>query len=165
MFAHNTEIEHAEAFSRFDTTHFLATCSEHSFELDGLTWPTAEHYYQANIVLKESSRENIIAAPTGQAAHKIGSPWYRFKRKDWKTVRKTLMTRALYTKAMTHSSVRHALLETGDRLIIETSMYDHYWGLARDQRGENTLGKVWMAVRSKIREDESSKKTAEPIKD
>lgn len=160
MFEHETESEKALAFSRFDTSTWLSPSSLHSFELDDFTWPTAEHYFQANMVAKQTARDKILQAPTGKQAHEIGSPWYRSKRKDWKKVRKTLMTRALYTKAMTHADVKKALLATGDQKIVETSMYDHYWGLARDQRGENTLGVVWMNIREKIRTDEDARVSA-----
>lgn|GEM_PF-343380 len=156
MFEHNKTLEKAVSFSRFDTSHFLSTCSDHPFDLDDKTWACAEYYYHANMVKSPIAMRKILAAPSGKVAHKIGSAWYRPKRKDWKTVRQTMMTRALYTKAMAHPEVKAALLETDNRAIVETSMYDHYWGLGRDQRGENTLGKIWMNIRDKIRQDESA---------
>ena len=93
-----------------------------------------------------------MSAPTGKAAHDFVSPWYRKKVKDWKKKRRVLMSRALYTKAQMYSEVREALLETGDRLILETSLYDHFWGVGRDLRGENMFGRVWMDIRKKIQE-------------
>ena len=60
------------------------------------------------------------------------------------------MTRALYTKVQMYEDVRNALLETRDNLIIETSQYDYFWGIGRDLRGHNHLGKIWMKIRDKI---------------
>lgn len=156
MFQHDTLLEKALSFSRFDTSHWLSPCSEHPFVLEDETWPTAEHYFQASIVASPAMANKIRQADSGEQAYELGKPWYRRKRKDWKSVRRVLMTRALYTKAMAHPEVKRALLETGEQMIVETSLYDHYWGIARDQRGENTLGKVWMAVRDKIRADQQA---------
>ena len=61
------------------------------------------------------------------------------------------MTRALYTKVQMYEEVRQTLLATTDELMIETSLYDYYWGVGRDQRGENHLGKIWMEIREKIK--------------
>ena len=64
------------------------------------------------------------------------------------------MTRGLYTKCMMYPEVKQALLEIDPaQLIIETSAYDHYWGIGRDQRGINMLGKVWMDIRQKLLAD------------
>jgi len=62
------------------------------------------------------------------------------------------MTRALYTKVQMYDEVKQALLDSTDELMIETSLYDYYWGVGRDQRGENQLGKIWMSIRKKITE-------------
>ena len=51
-----------------------------------------------------------------------------------------------------NNDVASALLDTGDQLIIENSAYQHFWGIGRDQRGENQLGNIWMDVRQKLRE-------------
>lgn len=153
MFEHDTLLEKALSFSRFDQSQWLSPCSHHAFYLDDAQWPTAEHYFQAQMVASPALSNKIRQAETGEQAYALGSPWYRRKRKDWKTVRRVVMTRALYTKAMTHEDVKQALLDTGEQMIVETSLYDHFWGIARDQRGENTLGKVWMGVRDKIRSD------------
>ena len=36
-------------------------------------------------------------------------------------------------------------------MIVESSLYDHYWGCGRDQRGHNYYGKMLMDVRDKLR--------------
>lgn len=150
MFSHNIAYEKAFSFSRFDPEHFLASHSGPGFELDDRHWPTAEHYYQAFKFPEGDYRERIAAAASAIEAHKLGNVWWRRKRKDFKQVRKTLMTRALYSKAVQNPLVSQALLETGEQLILETSAYEHFWGIGRDQRGENKLGKIWMDIRKKL---------------
>ena len=154
MFEHDLTKENAIRFSRFDEAHLLSTASNHPFELEDYRWPTAEHYYQAHKFENLPYVDVILATPSAYEAHTMGNKWFKRKIKDWKTKRRVWMTRALYRKAMEHEEVKVALMETGNNLIIETSLYDHYWGLGRDQRGENMLGHVWMDIRDKIKQSD-----------
>jgi len=153
MFSHDMTKENAYRFSRMDEDHVLSTFSAHPLVLEEQNWLTAEHYYQVHIAGNQAHADRIYQAPTPLEAHKLGSLWYRRKKSGWKKLRRVLMTRALYTKAMMYSAVKDELLGTGEELILETSLYDHYWGIGRDQRGENMLGKVWMDIRKKIKQD------------
>ena len=65
-----------------------------------------------------------------------------------------MMTRAVYIKCRTHEEVAAALLATGDQQIVESSQYDYYWGCGRDGRGHNAFGKVLMAVRDKLKQEQ-----------
>jgi ribA/ribD-fused uncharacterized protein len=151
MFEHDLTLEDAVRFSRFDEANLLSTVSAHAFELEDYQWPTAEHYYQAHKFEGMSYVDTILNVASGQEAHKLGNRWLKRKVKDWKTKRRVWMTRALYRKTMEHDEVKKGLLETGSALLIETSLYDHYWGIGRDQRGDNMLGKIWMDIREKIK--------------
>jgi hypothetical protein len=66
------------------------------------------------------------------------------------------MTRALYTQCHAYPDFAAALLATGDRPIVETAQYDYFWGVGRDQRGENHYGKVLMKLRDKLRAEQDS---------
>ena len=156
MFAPDLSLENAIKFSRFDRDHLLSTMSPHPFHLEGLEWPTAEHYYNAQLAGSAESAGKIRAAASAIDAYKLGKSWFLRKRRNWKNLRRVLMTRALYTKAMAYPEVRRFLLDSGEERIVETALYDHFWGIGRDLRGENTLGKVWMDIRRKIREDGDS---------
>jgi ribA/ribD-fused uncharacterized protein len=150
MFGPDTKYQDAVLFSRVDPSHFLSTYSPHSFELEDKRWPSAEHYYQAAKFSGSHYASRIANAVSPIDAHRLGNVWWRRKRGDFKILRKTLMTRALYSKAVQNSEIAEALLATGDRVLVESSAYEHYWGLGRDQRGANTLGKIWMDVRKKL---------------
>ncbi|MES9833089.1 MAG: NADAR family protein [Candidatus Thiodiazotropha sp. DIVDIV] len=141
--------------SRMDVNHPLASFSKLGFELDGATWPSVEHYYQAMKFEQAEHREAIRSADHPKKAQKLAAGNKRQIRKDWKQVREVMMTRAIYTKCRTHDVVAATLRETGDRKITETSQYDYYWGCGRDGLGHNTFGKVLMAVREKMREENS----------
>lgn len=144
--------EDAVHLSRTDVNHPLASHSKHGFELDGALWPSAEHYYQAMKFEDPALREAIRAAPHPLEAQALARRHKRKMRTDWKAIRQTVMTRAVYIKCRTHPEVAAGLLATGERRIIETSQYDYYWGCGRDGRGGNTYGKVLMAVRARLRE-------------
>ncbi len=155
MFEPDLTMENALQFSRFDVNSVLSSTSAHIFELSGQQWQTAEHYYQACKFSTEDAMgaysKKILACDTGIAANKLGNCWWKRKRPDFKQVRKIIMTRALYSKVQQHSEVKDYLMASGEQLIVETSLYGHYWGIGRDQRGENHMGKIWMDIRAKLR--------------
>lgn len=158
MLQHDLRLEQVFSFSRLDDTCLLSTVSMHTFFLDGQKWPSAEHYYQAKKFIKPALIDEVSTAETGIDAYKLGNRWWKFGRaKDWKQKRRVMMTRALYTKLNTYPEVKQALLDTADERIVETSLYNPYWGIGRDQRGENMLGQIWMDIRAKIRADEKAK--------
>ena len=153
MFATPSGLEDALRFSRFDDSHPLSTVSADRFVLEDVTWSSAEHYYQAQKFKNNPAYSARVAtAATPLEAYRLGNRWWRPKRKDFKQVRRVLMTRALFCKAQQNPPVADYLLNTGEQKLVETSMYDHYWGIGRDLRGRNTLGEVWMDVRRRLRD-------------
>jgi len=150
MFAHDTSLDDAVHFSRWDSDSPFSTVADYTFELDGCHWKTAEHYYQASKFKGLPYAETIMAAETAEASYALGNRWLKRKVRDWKASRQLYMTRALYRRVIEYPQVKVALLATGDTLLVETSLYDHFWGLGRDQRGDNTLGKIWMDIRKKL---------------
>lgn len=153
MFEPSLKFENALRFSRLDGEHLLASSSAHSIMLEEQSWPTVEHYFQYK-VLSSDRQKSIISGMTDPLdVYSYAKPWYRRKVKNWKTLRRVLMTRALYTKVQMYDEVRSFLLETGDQVIAESSLYDYYWGIGRDLRGENMFGTIWMDIRSKLRKE------------
>ena len=71
-------------------------------------------------------------------------------RADWEAVKIPIMRQAVLTKFLTHSDIQAILLATGDRVIVEDSPRDYYWGGGCDRTGQNYLGKILMSVRSEI---------------
>lgn len=144
-------MEKAYQFSRFDLTNPLSTCSEHPILLEDINWLTCEHYVQARTLRSAQHASKVASLQSGEKANAYGKAWYRAKIADYKTTAPILMKRALYTKVQMYDEVREALLATADRLIVETSQYDYFWGIGRDQRGLNHIGKAWMDIREKLR--------------
>ena len=142
--------------SRSDVNHPLSSYAKSGFELDGFVWPSVEHYYQGMKFPEGELRESVRTADHPEKARKLAEANREAVRKDWQQVREVMMTRAVYIKCRTHEAVAAALLATGDRQIVETSLYDYYWGCGRDGRGHNTFGKVLMAVRDKLIAEKAS---------
>jgi ribA/ribD-fused uncharacterized protein len=137
--------------SMSDATDPLASFSKHGFELDGADWPSVEHYFQAMAFEDPALRELVRAAAHPAEARKQARKHRRKRRRDWDKVKVTVMTRGTYIKCRTHPEVAEALLETGELHIVETSLYDYFWGCGRDLRGHNHYGNVLLNVRDKLR--------------
>lgn len=141
--------------SRTDPLNPLSSFSKHGFDLDGDTWPSVEHYYQAMKFKPGELRDNIRDSDHPAKAQKLAAKNKKSVRNDWKQVKEVIMTRGVYIKCRTHPDVANALLATEDRRIIENSQFDYFWGCGRDGRGHNTFGKVLMSVREKLRREMS----------
>ncbi|MFY0665764.1 MAG: NADAR family protein [Natronospirillum sp.] len=152
LFAPETD-ESAVRVNRLDSSEILGCCIPRPFTLDDHEWLTAEHYYQAMKYPDRSRFDAIRQAPDAEQARKLGRGWLKRPRSDWKSVRSIIMTRAIYTQARTHADFADALLATEDQGILETSQYDYFWGIGRDQRGQNQYGKVLQNVRAKLRSE------------
>ena len=63
-----------------------------------------------------------------------------------------MMHEAVLIKFLTHIDIQSILISTGDRLIVENSPTDCYWGCGGDKTGQNHLGKILMNVRQEIRQ-------------
>jgi N-glycosidase YbiA len=120
-------------------------------EIDGQSWPTTEHYYQAQKFDDPAYREQIRAAASPMIAAKLGRSRKVPLRDDWEQVRDEVMHRAVAAKFRTHAALRDLLLSTGDHLIVEDSPTDSYWGCGADGNGRNMLGVILMRVRAELR--------------
>jgi len=149
--------EDAVFLGRDDPHHLLASYSRHGFELDGQAWPSVEHYFQAMKFTDPLLRDRIHRVPHPQAAARLAR-WRFWKvRRDWKKIQVVVMTRGTWIKCHAHPEVAEALLDTGERLIVESSLYDYYWGCGRDHRGRNLYGRMLMDIRGRLRGEAATK--------
>ena len=139
-------------FSRIDIDESFSSYAPFEFTLEGRNWPTVEHYYQAMKFENEAYQEKIRQVTHASDARKMGRTRFKKLRKDWKKLKQTYMTRAVYTKFSAHPTLARRLLGTGETRLVENSQYDYYWGCGRDRRGVNMYGQVLMNVREKLME-------------
>lgn len=125
--------------------------SAHGFELDGLYWPTSEHYFQAQKFVGTPHAEEIRQARTPKEAAEMGRERYRPLRPDWEAVKDGVMRRAVRRKFEAHAGIRAVLLGTGDEELVEATSGDYYWGCGTNGTGKNRLGQILMELRAQLR--------------
>ncbi|MEU9132773.1 NADAR family protein [Kitasatospora sp. NPDC048540] len=125
--------------------------SPHGFELDGLWWPTSEHYFQAQKFAGTRHAETVRRAGTPLRAAELGRDPARGLRRDWERVKDEAMRRAVEAKFRAHPDLRAVLLATGDQELVEDTGTDHYWGRGRTGTGRNMLGRILMRTRTRLR--------------
>lgn len=150
--------------------HF-SNFSRHSIIIDDVTWPTTEHFFQAQKSLDPEIQEHIrkLDSP-GKAknfAHTIQlrldweeipegttPAFHELFRDEWgiavERVKDHFMFSALIVKFNQHEDLKKALIETGDALLIEDTFSDPYWGNGPSKNGLNKLGRQLMLVRKRL---------------
>lgn len=123
-------------------------------ELDGVTYPTAEHAYQAGKARKPAVRDWLMAAPSpallAMAAHGL---YYWDIAPGWSKSKFDRMRRVLLAKFSQHEDLKSALLSTVDATLIECATTDsevnRLWGQVNGV-GRNMLGTLLMEVRAQL---------------
>jgi len=137
---------------------------EASFQVDGQTYLTAEHFMMAEKACLFGDREtraSILAARTPAEAKKLGRGVKGFDDALWEQARFDIVVRANEAKFSQNQALRDYLLTTGDRVLVEASPVDRIWGIglaANDERaleprawcGLNLLGFALMEVRARL---------------
>ncbi len=124
--------------------------ARYPIKLKGKTWPTSEHYFQAQKFAGTDHEEAIRLAETPMIAAQMGRDRTKPLRSDWEAIKDEVMREAVMAKFRQHPELREILLGTGQRLLIEHTGNDSYWGDGGDGRGKNRLGRILMEVREKL---------------
>ena len=137
----------------FEFTNF----AEYPIQLHGITWPTSEHYFQAQKFVGTPYEEQVRNLPSARDAFEFSrrpevSQWLR---SDWEKVKLDVMYKALLAKFSQHGTLRDMLVKTGNRQLIEHTSRDSYWGDGGDGHGQNNLGQLLMKVRSELSSSKS----------
>jgi hypothetical protein len=132
---------------RFDT-------SEAAYHWEKFDYATEYH----DALALAAIREGILHAPSAHEAFKFAEKHRNFIRPEWDIVKVPIMADILRAKVAQHEYVRRKLLATGDRELIEDSWRDSYWGWGEDHKGRNWLGKLWMAIRTELRDGTAPEK-------
>ncbi len=130
---------------------FFSNFARYEIELNGKTWATSEHYFQAQKFVGTVHEEEVRQAKSPREAADLGRDRTKPLRKDWEAVKDGVMREALYAKFTQHPDLMRQLLETGDAVLVEHTQNDRYWGDGGDGSGKNMLGKLLMELRDRIR--------------
>ncbi len=134
------------------------------FQVDGATYPTAEHYMMAAKarLFGDTEREaEVYEAPSPGAAKAIGRRVRGFRDDVWKRERMGIVIRANLAKFEAHEELGTFLISTKNRVLVEASPRDRIWGIGlsaanpkaenpRTWRGQNLLGFALMEVRQQL---------------
>lgn len=118
--------------------------------LNGVEWPTTEHYFQAQKFTGTPHEEAIRVADSPMTAAKMGRDRSRPLRSDWDAVKDDIMREAVLAKFEQHPALRDLLLSTGNAELVEHTKGDAYWGDSGDGSGLNKLGRILMEVRKRL---------------
>ncbi|MBB5891157.1 NADAR domain-containing protein [Kutzneria kofuensis] len=134
------------------------------FTVDGLTFPTAEHYMMHRKALlfgDEDTAARILRARHPNEAKTLGREVRGYDNEVWDANRFDVVVAGNLAKFGQHALLCRYLLGTSDRVLVEASPLDRIWGIgltADDDRaaspstwlGANLLGFVLMAVREQL---------------
>jgi ribA/ribD-fused uncharacterized protein len=120
--------------------------------LKGRTWPTTEHYFQAQKFAgtDDAHAEAIRKAGSPMLAARMGRDRKKKLRRDWESVKVSVMREALLAKFEQHPQLRDLLLSTADAKLVEQTERDDYWGDGGNGSGRNMLGQLLMGVRRRL---------------
>lgn len=125
--------------------------SPHPIVLKEKTWPTSEHYFQAQKFSGAPDEEEVRQAKSPMVAARMGRSRQRPLRPDWESVKDQIMHEAVLAKFTQHEDLREILLGTGESHVVEHTENDRYWGDGGDGRGKNMLGQILMRIREELR--------------
>lgn len=122
-----------------------------NISIDGLTYETVEHYYQSEKATNDADKVRIATAASPKSAKHIGN---RIKCiPNWDKKRLMVMYKALKVKFTQHPGLRKYLLSTGDAILMEVNRYDEFWGVGKNYKGKNMMGKMLMKLREELKEE------------
>lgn len=137
--------------------------------LDGLSWASVEHFYQAQRSFDPEYRDVVRNAASAAMAKRLAAhpdlprrasqkSWFRKNhqrpRPDWQEVKLDIMRRGDWAKFSQNEELGRLLLGTGSAELIEDSPFDPFWGIGPDGSGPNWAGRVLMEVRDRLRRGE-----------
>ena len=82
--------------------------SPHPVRLKGKTWPTSEHYFQAQKFAGTTDEEEVRLAKSPMIAARMGRSRKRPLRKDWESVKDRIMHEAVLAKFMQYADLRRS---------------------------------------------------------
>ena len=118
--------------------------------MDGKSWPTSEHYFQAQKFAGTPHEELVRLASSPMMAAKIGRDRTLPLRSDWEHVKDNIMLDAVRAKFEQWPNLTEVLKRTKGFTIVEHTINDSYWGDGGDGTGLNKLGTILMQVRDEL---------------
>lgn len=126
--------------------------SSFAVEWKGRLWPTSEHAYQAAHFFETAPElvEEIYKAKSAHVAYKLAKANVDRAPENWEKIKPIIMEDIVRHKLEQNPYIMHKLEQTEDKLIVEDSPEDSFWGWGLNRDGRNELGKIWMKLRDEF---------------
>ncbi len=145
---------------------YLSNMYDAPMQVDGITFPTVEHYFQwskAKMFGDAEAEKKILKTPSSKSVKTYGDKVKDFKEEEWTAKKDNIMRIAVKAKFTQHPELRKKLQETGTRPLAEANPRDKYWSIgtssdtskAKDPSkwpGKNVLGKILEEIRTELKE-------------
>lgn len=136
------------------------------FVVDGVPYTHAEQFMmaeKARLFGDTAILAQILGAQDPRTQKALGRQVHDFSEAPWLAQRSEIVVRGNLAKFSQDPLLREALLDTGDRILVEASPLDRVWGIglrADDRRaldpsrwrGLNLLGEALVEVRRRLRD-------------
>ncbi len=129
----------------------LSNFALYPIRLKGKIWPTSEHYFQAQKFSGTPYEDKIRKVASPMKAAELGRSRTVKLRRNWDSVKDSIMYEAVKAKFTQHVELTELLLATGTKNLVEHTENDEYWGDGGDGKGLNKLGKILMQIRNELR--------------
>ena len=134
------------------------------FVVDGIHYPTAEHYMMAEKARLFQDAEmlaNILSAPNPKQAKRLGRKVKGFSKEVWEKKRYPIVVRGNIAKFEQNATLKTFLVAINEDVLVEASPTDRIWGIGLSEnhpsakmpskwRGLNLLGFALMEVRAHL---------------
>ncbi len=131
---------------------WLANFSSHPIKLDGVIYKTVEHFFQAQKFSEKAIVNEILNAQTPKEAKAIAKQKRNIRRTDWGIIKEEIMYRGIKTKFSQYNELKKLLLLTDEKVLIEKSDEDYYWGIGNNGTGKNRMGELLMKLRNELKD-------------
>ena len=138
---------------KYGSTSGFSNFSLNTVQIENIgIFPTSEAAFQAykNIENKEYVNKQL-ESKTPTIAKKLGK--FVNENNDFGNNKDHIMENIIRLKFNQNEYIRRNLLNTGLRTIINNDVNDFYWGVGKDGKGKNMLGKILMKIRDQMYEN------------
>lgn len=132
---------------------FLSNFHLCRIEEGGYVYHSVEHLYQSLKSTTGDDWKRVYDCKTPNEARKVGQEIEAHK--NWDEIKDSCMLRCVRIKFAFNPDLAKMLLETDGFELVEYAPWDvrgSYWGINKEGKGENKLGKILMQVREELKE-------------